>query len=167
MSTANQHDTHDPDSLLYYAPRRLRDGAKALQSIRPRPEDGAQSIPIAFLERLDTAALGERTQDTAPPPSPFPETLRSLESEAIVSLRLLSQRAQKPDICCLYPLCRSRRHRRRDSVSLRREFYRIARAGAARQNRRHIRRGGAAIGNGAYGSAAAKTAVTECCRRRR
>ena len=75
MSTANQHDTHDPNSLLYYAPRRLRDGAKTLRSIRPRPEDGAQSIPIAFLER---------TQDTAPPPSPFPETLRSLESEAII-----------------------------------------------------------------------------------
>jgi hypothetical protein len=93
MSTANQHDTHDPNSLLYYAPRRLRDGAKTLRSIRPRPEDGAQSIPIAFLER---------TQDTAPPPSPFPETLRSLESEAIESLRLLSQRARRNQILAVF-----------------------------------------------------------------
>src|SRR5664279_5394775 len=93
MSTANQHDTHDPNSLLYYAPRRLRDGAKTLRSIRPRPEDGAQSIPIAFLER---------TQDTAPPPSPFPETLRSLESEAIESLRLLSQRARRNQIFAVF-----------------------------------------------------------------
>jgi hypothetical protein len=102
MSTANQHDTHDPNSLLYYAPRRLRDGDKALRSIRPRPEDGAQSIPIAFLERLDTAALGERTQDTAPLPSPFPESLRSLEPEAIESLRLLSQRARRNQIFAVF-----------------------------------------------------------------
>ena len=102
MSTANQHDTHDPNSLLYYAPRRLRDGAKALRSNRPRPEDGAQSIPIAFRERLDTATRGERTQDTAPPPNTFPETLRSLESEAIDSLRLLSQRARRNQIFAVF-----------------------------------------------------------------
>ena len=102
MSTANQHVTHDPNSLLYYAPRRLRDGANALRSIQPRPEHGAQSIPIAFLERLDTAALVGRTQDTAPPPSPFPEALRSLESEAIASLRLLSQRARRNQIFAVF-----------------------------------------------------------------
>jgi len=99
MSTANQHDTHNPNSLLYYAPRRLRDRANALRSIQPRPGDAGPSIPTASLERRDTAVLGQQAQDTAPPPNPFPEILRSSwEPEAIQTLLVLSQRARRNQI---------------------------------------------------------------------
>ena len=98
MSTANPHDTYDPNSLLYYAPRRLRDRANGLRSIQQRPEDGGQSIPTAQIELPDTAALRQQAQNTAPPQSPFPKTLQALEPEAMESLSLLGRRARTNEI---------------------------------------------------------------------
>ena len=48
MSTLNQPDALDPKSLLYYAPRRLRDNANDLPTIQPLPGEKGQSGPQAF-----------------------------------------------------------------------------------------------------------------------
>jgi len=89
MSTSNPQDTQDPNSLLYYAPRRLRDRAIALQAIRPRPKESGQSGPTASLEQRpgDDAALSE---------GPFPESLRpESEPEPIEPAALMRQLSRR------------------------------------------------------------------------
>ncbi len=74
MSTLNQQDARDPKSLLYYAPRRLRDSANETPTIQPLPGEGGQ--PEAF--------AAQRTNDEAPPlAGPGPEAFEYLfEPEA-------------------------------------------------------------------------------------
>ena len=91
MSTPNPQDTRDPNSLLYYAPQRLRDRANALRAIQPRPEVSVQSIPIAALEQR----LG---YDAAPSENPFPKVLRpASELEPIEPVALMRQWARRKE----------------------------------------------------------------------
>ena len=98
MSTPNPRDTHNHNSLLYYAPRRLRDRAHALRAIQPRPKESGQSGPTASLEqgRGYDAALSENN---------FPKALRSasepepMEPKAFVHQRALRNEAFVVAIC--------------------------------------------------------------------
>jgi hypothetical protein len=67
MSTLNQPDALDPKSLLYYAPRRLRDSANETPTIQPLPGDNEQS----------GAEAGQRPSDAARVEDPFSETFRN------------------------------------------------------------------------------------------
>jgi hypothetical protein len=88
MSAPNQQDTTDPNSLLYYAPRRLRDRASALRTTQL---DGREA-----LELRDAPSLEPQAYDG--PPNPLPEILRAPESEPMEALWLLSQRARKRQV---------------------------------------------------------------------
>ena len=69
MSTLNQQDALDPKSLLYYAPRRLRDSANETPTIQPLPCDNGQPGP-------DTLAAQRPSNDAGPLADPVPEALR-------------------------------------------------------------------------------------------
>lgn len=89
MSTSNPQDAHDPNSLLYYAPRRVRDRAATLRAIQPRPKESGQSGAPAALEQHpeDDAALAE---------SLFPEALQpASEPQPIEPLAVMRQRARR------------------------------------------------------------------------
>ena len=91
MSTSSQQDTHDPNSLLYYAPRRLRDRANALRALRPLPGDRAPSAPAA-------APKQPSTTESALPENPFPESLRQPpKPEPIEALGLTRRRARRKE----------------------------------------------------------------------
>jgi hypothetical protein len=69
MSTLNQQDALDPKSLLYYAPRRLRDSANDMATIQPLPGENAQAGPEGF--------AGQRpSNDAAPLEDPVPDAFR-------------------------------------------------------------------------------------------
>ncbi len=95
MSTLNPRDAHDPNSLLYYAPRRLRDRANALQATQSWPEARGQSGPAASLE--------QRPEYDAPlSGNPFPETLRpASEPEPIERVSLAHRRARRNEVVAL------------------------------------------------------------------
>ena len=92
MSTPNPQDAHDPNSLLYYAPRRLRDRTNALRALQLRREESGQSIPTAAIEQRSgyDATLSE---------NPFPEALQpASEPEPIEPLDLIQQRARRNEV---------------------------------------------------------------------
>src|SRR5258707_15707456 len=89
MSTSNQQDTHDPNSLLYYAPRRLRDRANALRALQPWQGVAGQPAPAAAPE----------PKPDLPPQKPFPESLRpSDEPDPIESVVIAQQRARRKEV---------------------------------------------------------------------
>lgn len=92
MSTPDPQDTHDPNSLLYYAPRRLRDRANALRAMQPQPKESGQSAPTDSRAQRPggDAVLSER---------PFPEALRpKSEPEPIEPGALMLQRKRRNEV---------------------------------------------------------------------
>jgi hypothetical protein len=81
MSAPNRQDTTDPNSLLYYAPRRLRDRASALRTTQ---RDSRQP------------SLEPQAYDG--PSNPLTEILRVREPEPMEAPSLLSQRARKKQV---------------------------------------------------------------------
>lgn len=90
MSTLNQPDALDPKSLLYYAPRRLRDNANDLPTIQPLPGEKGQSGPQAF-------AGQQPSDDAAPLADSVPEAWQHLFEAGLKpnSATLLRQRARR------------------------------------------------------------------------
>src|SRR5471032_1615834 len=89
MSTSNQQDTHDPNSLLYYAPRRLRDRANALRALQPWPGESKTVGPATPPDQPPSEAA-------LPPEKPFPKTLRpSAEPEPIEPGDLVHPQARR------------------------------------------------------------------------
>ncbi|HET7847471.1 MAG TPA: hypothetical protein VFL51_00275 [Pseudolabrys sp.] len=91
---------NDPNSLMYYAPRRLRDRVHSLRAAQLRQGAG-QSIPTVPLQPPDTPVPEWYDADEIPPERPFPESLRSLETEAIESLRELNRRNRRAEVVAL------------------------------------------------------------------
>jgi hypothetical protein len=81
MSAPNRQDTTDPNSLLYYAPRRLRDRASALRTTQ-----------------MDSRQPSLAPQAYGGPSNPLPEILRVSEPEPMEAPSLLSQRARKKQV---------------------------------------------------------------------
>ena len=85
MSTPIEQDTADPNSLLYYAPRRLRDRADALRTI-----DGSPVLaPDAPVPEL---------QDHHAHPDPLPRISRVPKRETMEALWRRNQRARKKQV---------------------------------------------------------------------
>ncbi len=92
MSTLYQPDAHDPNSLLYYAPRRLRDRDAALR--RPRPGESRQSTRWTFLEQL--------AEGDASPANALPEVFqRTSDLQPIEPPDLVHQRARRREAFAL------------------------------------------------------------------
>jgi hypothetical protein len=68
MSTLSQQDARDPKSLLYYAPRRLRDSANEMPPIPPPPGENEHSGSQAFTGQPPAG-------DAAPLEKPDPDDL--------------------------------------------------------------------------------------------
>jgi hypothetical protein len=98
MSTPNPRDTHNHNSLLYYAPRRLRDRAQALRAIQPRPKESGELGPTVSLEqgRGYDAALSENNFSEALRPVSEPEPM---EPNAFVHQRARRNGAFVVAIC--------------------------------------------------------------------
>ncbi|HEU4660620.1 MAG TPA: hypothetical protein VFS63_08160 [Pseudolabrys sp.] len=98
MSTTDPRN-NDPNSLMYYAPRRMRDRVHNLRAAQLRAP--GQSIPTVPLQPPDTPLPDWYDPDDLPQENPFPENLRSLEMETIESLREFNQRARRAEIVAL------------------------------------------------------------------
>jgi hypothetical protein len=104
MSAPNQQDTTDPSSLLYYAPRRLRDRASALRTTQLDSRQGIEPLSAPDVEALDAPDLEPLVApDLDPqaydgPSEPSPEIARHLEPDTMEALLLLSQRARKRQV---------------------------------------------------------------------
>jgi hypothetical protein len=90
MSSSDPQDTRDPNSLLYYAPTRLRDRANALRALQPLPEAGPQLAPTASPEQRPNSNAA------AAPGKPFPKRLRApSEPEPFEPAGVVRQRAPR------------------------------------------------------------------------
>jgi hypothetical protein len=96
MSAPNQQDTTDPNSLLYYAPRRLRDRASALRTSQLDSRQVLEPLGAPDLEPLDAPSLEPHAYEE--PSNPSPEILRHPEPDTMEALWLLSQRARKRQV---------------------------------------------------------------------
>jgi hypothetical protein len=94
MSTLSQQDALDPKSLLYYAPRRLRDSANDLPTIQPLPGVIVRSGP-------ETSAGQQPSNDARPLADPAPEALqasgRLIRSRPSQRLQHLFEAEPKPN----------------------------------------------------------------------
>ncbi len=72
MSTPIQHDSLDPKSLQYYAPRKLRNSVADPPSIQPLADTNSPAIPQAIVAR------GTRYDNTTALTEALPEALRQL-----------------------------------------------------------------------------------------
>ena len=103
MSIADQKNTTDPNSLLYYAPRRLRDRAEAIRAIQLQQRENEPPVPLvptATLPFPEGSAPVQRAPGQRPQAKPLPEAL--LEPLApIESLQVLSQRARRRETVAL------------------------------------------------------------------
>ena len=85
MSTLNQQNALDPKSLLYYAPRRLRDSGTEAPAIQPLAGENGQSGP-------DALAWQQANDDAPSLQGPGPETLQYLNKPKIKSDSRISVR---------------------------------------------------------------------------
>lgn len=81
MSTSDQQDPSDFESLRYYAPRRLRDRPNAMSSIPHSPEKSARSVQAAPLDRwaFDETVLAAHVFPEALRPPSAPEKVDSMQ----------------------------------------------------------------------------------------
>ncbi len=98
--SSNGPKNNDPNSLMYYAPRRMRDRVHNLRAAQLRP-GASQSIPTVSLQPPDTPVPAWYDPDEIPPDRPFPDSLRSIENETIESLRELNHRARRAEMVAL------------------------------------------------------------------
>src|ERR1019366_3391024 len=89
MSSSDPQDTHDPDSLLFHAPRRLRSRTPSLWPMSVRRKKFGQTEP--------TTSPEQRAKDeVAPLEKPFPKVLRvSGDSEPMEPKAFVRQRARR------------------------------------------------------------------------
>ena len=89
MSSSDPQDTHDPNSLLFYAPRRLRSRAHSLWPMPVRQEKFGQTEPTTSPER-------RAKDEVAPLEKPFSKVLRlSGEPEPMEPKAFVRQRARR------------------------------------------------------------------------
>ncbi|HEX5507141.1 MAG TPA: hypothetical protein VFX37_01425 [Pseudolabrys sp.] len=106
MSITDPKNPNDPNSLSYYAPRRPRDRMQTdrMQSLRAaqlQPPETGRSVRNVSIQPPDAPVPAWYDPRESSFENPFPESLRSIENEAIESLRELNHRARRAEIVAL------------------------------------------------------------------